>query len=732
MRYHLLCFLLLGGAVSLWAQTKQVIKAYPSSSPIQINGILDEEAWESAEIVSQFKTNFPSEGERSASQTEVRVMYNEQHILIGAVCHTKGNPTQLIQSLKRDFKFTENEAFIVYLDPNQGATSGYAFSISAAGVQKEGLISEGGTKGVTPSWDAPWRAEVHQNIAEGYWSLEMMIPFRVFYFTTQRKQWNVNFARNDLHQNERSSWVPVPRGLRLSSLAYMGHMDFTQAPQKRKFQGSVVPYSAVQGNRDFEGGESSSKFTSGLDAKLRIGSSFNLDLAINPDFSQVEVDQQVLDLNRFEIFFPERRLFFLDNSDLFSHLGNSRVRPFFSRRIGSANRSGVPIIAGMKMTGNVNDKWRVGLMSSQTQLESTLFETTSNHTVGVVQRNVLSGSTITAFMLHQQDFSELDPIAGTNHGIGGLEFDYRSQNGKWVGKAFAHSSTTKLEDQRAAYTAKLRYRTSTWSMFFGVDNVGENYHPVMGYVPRLYHEDDFRDTTVRIGYRHFRWQAYYRFFEGVNQEIDYFGPKLTIDVYTDPQLRSQEFRSQFDWNIVQRDASRFRFRVTDQRVRLYVPFALSGLNNAFPEGIYNMWNWSIFYETSILHEWSGNFQIGWSERFMGNNLNLDGQLQFRPNYHLNTSLRLSYRKLYNFPESYGGAEFLLVGAKVEISFTRNLFFTNFLQFNTQKQNFNINSRFNWRFRPMSDLYIVYTDNYFTELLAVRNRALVVKLSYWLE
>lgn len=177
------------------------------------------------------------------------------------------------------------------------------------------------------------------------------------------KEWGVNFSRLDLSTNEKSSWTPIPRQFPTSSLAYTGTMVWDNPPPEQGLNYSIIPYVlGTIGNSKIDDITYDDEFKVGGDVKLGLTSSLNLDLTINPDFSQVEADRQVANLTRFELFFPERRQFFLENADLFASFGYSAIRPFFSRRIGL----GVPIIAGARVSGNLNRNLRLGVMDMQT------------------------------------------------------------------------------------------------------------------------------------------------------------------------------------------------------------------------------------------------------------------------------------------------------------------------------------------------------------------------------
>src|SRR5690606_32473139 len=193
---------------------------------------------------------------------------------------------------------------------------------------------------------------------------EIRIPFKSVRYPKGSQKWYTNFSRLDLKSNEKSAWAPVPRQFPTASLAYTGVMNFEEPLPKPKPQISFIPYVFGSYANDYEnetGAEYRKDF--GFDAKIGISTAMNLDLTYNPDYAQVEVDQQVTNIDRFELFFPEKRQFFFENSDLFSGFGDDNINPFFSRRIGLD----APVLAGARLSGKIGNDWRIGFMNMTTE-----------------------------------------------------------------------------------------------------------------------------------------------------------------------------------------------------------------------------------------------------------------------------------------------------------------------------------------------------------------------------
>ncbi|MEO0876206.1 MAG: DUF5916 domain-containing protein, partial [Bacteroidota bacterium] len=305
-----------------------------SQDKITIDGRVDEAAWFSGSPATNFWENFPTDTVLCDAKTEIYMTFDEDNLYIAAKCYAPGQ-NYVVPSLRRDYRAGGSDNITFLLDPFRDRTNAFVFGMNPYGVMREALISNGGnsTSDWLGEWDNKWKGE--SAIFEDYWSCEIAIPFSTIRFPEGQTEWYFNSYRFDTQSNTRSTWQPIPQNQIIMSLAYMGNMQWEEAPKSPGKSISLIPYITAGTQRDFEGGlPADNNFNVGGDAKIAVTSGLNLDLTVNPDFSQVEVDRQVINLGRFEVFFPERRQFFLENSDLFSTFGDNRANPFFSRRIG--------------------------------------------------------------------------------------------------------------------------------------------------------------------------------------------------------------------------------------------------------------------------------------------------------------------------------------------------------------------------------------------------------------
>ncbi|MBT8220724.1 MAG: carbohydrate binding family 9 domain-containing protein, partial [Bacteroidia bacterium] len=293
---------------------------------ITIDGEFNEATWKQAKVYSGFFEQSPQDGRPASKETEVQIAYDESGIYLAATMYD--DPNILVTSLKRD-SWGQSDEFAILFDPVNAKANGMAFGVNALGAQTEALLFP---NDADDSWDNRWRSATRNY--EDRWTLEAYIPFKSLRFEKNNLVWGLQFVRNDPGTNQTHVWSPVPRQFADADFGYFGQMFWDQAPQGQAGNINLIPYVSGLTRKDNANNTTEDDIQIGGDAKIGITRSLNLDLTINPDFSQVEVDNLVTNLTRFSIFFPERRQFFIENSDLFNGFGQFANQPFYSRRIG--------------------------------------------------------------------------------------------------------------------------------------------------------------------------------------------------------------------------------------------------------------------------------------------------------------------------------------------------------------------------------------------------------------
>ena len=715
-----LFFILLAASFSSLSGQSQAVNrdafrldAIRTENPVAVDGILDEAIWKKAGMAKQFHRITPIDTGYARSQTEVMMAFDDTHFYLGIICHDTLPGKRPAESLRRDWNFGRNDNFFAAIDTYNDQTNGFAFGVNALGAQWDGIQADGGN--VSLDWDGKWYSEV-QNYPDR-WVAEFSIPFRTVRYREGDREWGINFSRLDLKSNEKSGWAPVPRQFQSANLAYTGTLAWEDPPPPAGVRFSLIPYVSGKLTHQVDAGEDLKlSGSAGLDAKLILSTSMNLDVTINPDYSQVEVDRQQTNLDRFELYFPEKRKFFLENSDLFANLGSTEVRPFFSRRIGLD----APVIAGARLSGKAGENWRVGLMDMQTASKDSI--AAGNYAVAVLQRRILKRSNVGIFMTNKQVLgtgSDSTYHSNTYNRVAGAEFNLASTDNNWTGKAFYHHSFNPgPEGDRFSTAAMIQYETRQFSAGWNQTYVGGNYLAEMGFVRRKgYHK-----TAPEAGYK----------FYPQSDKLAYHGPALSADLFFDPDLSLTDREIDLNYTLSWIDRSSITLGLEEGYLRLLEPFDPTNTGGEMiPAG--EEFNWleaSLSYSSNqrqlLTYMLSGRY----GGYFNGTRLSLGTDLNYRVQPYGSLSLELSYNRIL-LPEPYTSADLLLVGPRLDITFTDNLFFTTLVQYNNQIDNVNVNMRFQWRFAPVSDLFIVYTENAYPEHFQTRNRGVVVKLSYWI-
>lgn len=710
---------------------------FETNLPIVIDGDISDLAWEKTQVITNFHQYFPGDSTPAESQVEIRMCYDDQYLYIAAKMYNlTPNRTYAIPSLRRDYR-GNFDGITVEIDPFRDNTNAFQFGINPYGVQREGLISNGGNSGndLSLSWDNKWVADARRY--DDHWVAEAAIPFKTLRFKPGSDEWNINFYRIDTEKGERSTWTRIPRNFTILSLAFMKKLKWDKPLKKSGPNISLIPYVSGAVNRDYElesqtGAENS--FNYGGDAKIAVGPSLNLDVTVNPDFSQVELDQQVTDLNRFELFFPERRQFFLENADLFESFGHPNLsRPFFSRRIGLARDESTgqnvqnKIYGGLRLSGKLDNNWRLGILSMHAAEDESINLPSINYAAAAIQRKIFGRSNVGMIFVNKQTFEDIAIDSTTSYSgynrLIGADYNIASINGKWNGKIMYHHSFDELTNtDNGSHTGFIGYNSKTWTWSWAHVYVGENHNAEVGFVPR---RGIFR-INPDFGHNFFPKSGVFNNIQ-VKAEAEFF--------WKDGRKTDHKYAINFNSGLS--NTGRLSASIEQNYTWLvnsgFDPTQLGGRElPAFTGYTYHSFNFNYTSDQRKVFSYSVNGYAG--EYFNGNRLNLGTSIDYRIQPIMAFRLLVNYNHI-RLPEDYNDADLWLIGPRFDLTLSKSVFFTNFFQYNSQIENININSRFQWRFAPVSDLFIVYTDNYGTQDfrdsgLLKKNRALVVKLTYW--
>lgn len=716
-------------SVSLFAQdTERSVTVRFINEQIKLDGVLDEAAWETADRGSDFWQFFPTDSARTKYPTEFRLLYDDHFLYIG-IRGEASSEKYVVSSLRRDFKGTTSDNVTLMFDTFNDGNTAFLFGMTPYGVQREAFISQGGAAaGFNPNWDQKWQLESKRN--NGYFILEASIPFSSIKFKDGETEWRVQTYRWDIGANEQSAWAHVPQNQLLSSLAFMNKMVFEKPLGKSHTPVAVIPYMNTLTSKDFALGKTDSKLTFGGDAKVAIGNSMNLDITVNPDFSNVEVDAIFTNLTRFEVFLPEKRQFFIDNSDLFGSFGSSvDAIPFFSRRIGLArdkngNMIENRILGGVRLSGKLNEDWRLGFLNVQTEKDVDNGIASNNNMMLALQKMMFGRSNLGFFMINRQTFQDYDFLDSNrefNRGIG-LDYNLASANDKWIGKFYLHKSFQPNDTKgNLSSQANILFNTRKWRLLSDFVYVDKDFTADLGFIPR-------RDI-FKIG------NSVTRTFYPSSNLFNSNGFSLLSLRWLRPSLdlKQTDYEYKFTWTAGFKNQSILEASLTNNYIFLFNDFDPTRTPGGVPLPGNQSYSFNQFegsYQSNLANLFTYNIKTTVGEFYNGNIFSAGGEIAYRVQPWAAFSMAFNYDGI-RLPAAYPDANLWLLTPKADITFSKSLFWSTLVQYSNQRQNLGINSRLQWRFAPLSDLHLVYNDNYFTDNFAPRFRSINLKLTYWL-
>lgn len=709
---------------------KRTVTVKKINQELVLDGVLDESVWINADSAHDFWQVFPTDSIKAEDKTEVKLLYSDTHLYIGATARSKIGGDFVINSLRRDFSARSNDNVTVLFDTFQDGQNAFLFGVSAFGVQREGLISERGTgiNGFSLTWDTKW-----QSASKKYndrFVIEMAIPFSSLKYPDGSQKWGFQTYRYDLQNNERSIWTNVDQNQIPINIGYYGELIFETPLKKNKTPLYLIPYINGLSAKDFANKKTNPSFSSGGDLKIAVGTGLNLDVTLNPDFSNVEVDDVITNLTRFEISLPEKRQFFIDNGDLFGNFGSFRdAIPFFSRRIGIAkNMNGNTIqnaiLGGVRLSGKLDENWRLGFLNIQNKEDLTNQIASNNNAMFALQRKVFGQSQIGVFMVNRQTFKSYDFLDKEDlyNRVIGIDYNLASSNNRWIGKFYTHKSF-QPNDQKGNLSSfvSMLYNTRIWEFYSNWVYVDKDYRSDLGFIPRTgiiksgtRAKRTFYSKTGIVNSHSFRLLNLMWF----QQNLDYRKTDHTFNVNYILEFKNQ---------------AQFEFEFSRQFIYLSNPFDPTRSENATPlpgNTGYNFSDWTAKYQSNLANPLIFTSEFSYGGFFNGTRFSYRGSTgyRFQPKVILGVQWDLNRIEL---PKPYATANLILIRPKFDFTLNKKLFWSTLIQYSNQTNNLGINSRIQWRFAPLSDLYLVYNDNYYTREFGPIFRSINLKLTYWL-
>ena len=470
---------------------RPVLQAEKLDSIPELDGnVIGDSAWSGLSPARDFWQVQPDDGARATQETEVYVGFSGEALYIGVIAYDDNPAGILVTDSRRDSDLSDTDSFQVLIDGMRDGQNGFVFGTNPAGIEYDGQVTREGEGGVLGSgaggfnlnWDGAW--DVVTEISDVGWSAEMRIPFRTLrHGRGETQTWGVNFQRNIRRNNEVAYWAQLSRQRDLYRVSEAGSLTGVSPPTQQNLK--IIPYVLGSSSRGGDLTETDNNSEFGFDIKYSISPSLTLDATYNTDFAQVEADEQQVNLDRFSLFFPEKRSFFLENAGQFSVGDAEEVEMFFSRRIGISDEGDqLPIEGGVRLSGKIGNSTNVGFLHMSS--EAVVGVAPGNKfTVARVNQELPSRSAIGFIVVNREgDGSYLvAPTADENQtyaidGRWGIGDNLLLQG--WAAK----TSTPGLEDRDDAYSVKAIYSSAKWSYRLGYGQVGQDFNPEVGFLSR--------------------------------------------------------------------------------------------------------------------------------------------------------------------------------------------------------------------------------------------------------
>jgi hypothetical protein len=701
-----------------------------ASGPVSLDGMLDEPAWEQAPVASGFLQNEPLEGRPASFDTQVRVLYDERALYFGVFARDDEPGALLVNDLRKDFNTAAGDAFLIVIDTFADERNGFEFATNPAGAKWDAQISNEGRES-NANWDGIW--DVRTRVAANGWYAEIRIPFLTLRFTDRDPQaWGLNFQRRLRRMNEESYWAPLPRIYNLDRVSMAGSLDdLRQLQPGRNLR--VKPYMAGASST-VGGGSADGDLDAGLDVKYGLTTGLTLDATVNTDFSQVEADEQQVNLTRFSVLFPEKREFFLENSGIFQFglpsTGGTAVgsaspaaagrqnspadpRLFFSRRIGlSDSGDAIPIQLGARVSGRVG-RYSIGALNIQQARQDPVAAT--NFTAVRVGRAILANSDIGVMLLNKETRGE-----GYNR-VGGVDANLRFGQlamGAYAAMTAAPESVVSGSGDDYTLRANFTY-TSRYVLARGnYEVIGQRFHDEMGFVPRrgVNHFASYGRLNLRP-----EWAS--RAFR-----IREIGPHFHFDQFDRRDGTGTESRY-LDWHLVlsMNDSGFFEGGVNKNHEGNVTPFTLNAARGVtIAPGTHDFDEYFVLYRSNNAARFSFETRLTTGDLYGGRRKGYAFAPSVRLNEHFSAAFSLQVNDIDLPATSYVST---LMAMRLNYSVNTRAFLNALVQYNSDTRVWSSNLRLNVIHRPLSDVFLVYNERRLGDTGDLVDRALIAKLTY---
>jgi hypothetical protein len=685
------------------------LRAGTLTGALSVDGVLDEAAWSSAATIDQLTQSDPDEGQPATARTTVRVLASAGALAIGIVCEQPAGDIVSF-SVRRDAGLNSEDHVRLVFGPFMDGRSGYVFAVNPTGARYDGLIAPGGESD-NPDWDGIWDAATRRG-ATG-WTAEILIPIHTISFNADLREWHFNVQRRIQRKLETDRWAFPARQYQVTQTSRAGLL--TDLPEFDLGIGLTVrPAVTGGGGAPRPDSDVDGEFQPSLDVSQRLGANYLASLTFNTDFAETEVDTRRTNLTRFPLFFPEKRTFFLEGSDIFEFgLGlNQDVIPFFSRRIGLVAGEEVPIIGGAKINGRSGNT-NVGAMIAGTNDKRGVVPDETVLAVGRVKQNLWSESWVGGMA------SVGDPLGRSGSWLGGLDFTYatskfRGDKNFLVGVWGLTTRRDGLDGDRTSYGFKIDYPNDKWDIALTHKRIGGDFDPSLGFVPRravhLINGQINNRTRIRRG--------------PFQQLFHEFQPFMATDLHGKWESY-RIFIAPVNWRF--RSGDRFELNANPTGERLIEPFEVAR-GVIIPAGAYHWRRYRVEIGTAQKRRFYTQL-TGWFGGFYNGDLK---QLIWTGAWNPTPLLTVEFNGERNVGDlATGRFRQTLIGSRLRVNVSPDLSIASYLQYDTDSDSVGTNTRLRWTFTPAADLFVVYNHNVRSLLdrWQLDSNQLLIKLQY---
>nr|WP_299485427.1 DUF5916 domain-containing protein [uncultured Allomuricauda sp.] len=704
-------------------QTKpQYVATELTQEPAIDGDILNDPVWQNVPAIENLVQLRPNYGQPVSEKTEIRIAYTSSMFYVSVICYDTDAANIVVSDSRRDASLNDEDSFLFIIDTYNDQQNGFLFGTNAQGMEYDAQIDnegkgnfntnrqQGGVIGGTNlNWDATWT--VKSELGDYGWSAEFAIPFRSLRFASgKNRTWGLNFRRNISKNSETAFWTSLPLGFDMKRLSLAGKLNGLNLKNPGNLK--LIPYALGQvvNDKSVSPSETDTNFEVGADVKYSVTPSLTLDLTYNTDFAQVEVDDQQVNLDRFNLFFPEKRAFFLENAGQFSVGSPGEVDLFFSRRIGIGDDGSlVPIIGGARLSGKVGQT-NVGLLSMFTEDVEAAGIEKNNFSVARVNHDF------------QGTRSSLGGIFINRAGLGGMDDDFNrvyAMDGKWgignkaeINGFVAKSNTPGIDSDDHAFKILGNYNWNGWDLRAGYTEVGQGFNPEVGFLQRtafrkpeflIFKAHRFKDAGKLLEIRpHVSYRGYWNFDDelitGFLHVDNHWEFKSGFEIHTGINFTTERVLQDFNISDVTVPIGNYRH----EELQFIL---ITNRNNAF----------SLDTRTII-----GGY-------FNGNRITNSGTARYRIGDRFNSSLIFSHSDI---KLDTGNLTALVGGLRLSYSFTPRMFVQSLIQRNNVSEITSVNARFGWLQNANTGLFVVFNivkdDN---DLDLLNNQIITVKYTH---